>query len=82
MTRANAAVLGSVFLVWLSFPASGSPSISEIVQYDLAGREFFDLYAAVRSGHFDAFPQQDLLQALFGSESGFTSLQRETLVEQ
>ncbi|MCK4515389.1 MAG: hypothetical protein KAU31_09040 [Spirochaetaceae bacterium] len=56
--------------------------MSEILQYDIAGREFSDLYASVRSGHYDAFPQEDLLWAVLGNESGLTDAQREALIEQ
>ena len=82
LTHANAVCLAGVLLVWLSLPVSGSPPVSEIVQYHLAGEEFSDLYADVGSGKYDAFPQQDLLQAIFYSEGPFADFQREALIEQ
>ena len=82
LARANTVVLAGLLTVWLSSPISGSPTVSEILQYDIAGREFSDLYASVRSGHYDAFPQEDLLWAMFRNESGLTDTQREAVIEQ
>ncbi len=82
LARAKTVVLAGLSILWLSSPISGLPLLSEIVQYDLAGREFSDLYASLRSGHYDAFPQEDLLWALFYSEGGLTDWEREALIEQ
>ena len=82
LTHANAVGLAGVLLVWLSLPVAGSPSVSAIVQYHLAGEQFSDLYADLRSGKYDAFPQEDLLQAIFYSEGRFADFQREALIEQ
>lgn len=80
--RAKLAAPAVILLVCIAFPISGSPSVSRIVQYHLAFEQFSDLYTAVRSGYYDAFPQQDLLRALLGTEGGLTRMQREILIEQ
>ena len=56
--------------------------MSEIVQYHLAGRSFSNLYFSLQTGNYDAFPQADLVTALFQNESGLTDQEREALVEQ
>jgi len=56
--------------------------VSEIVQYHLASRSFSNLYFSLQTGSYDAFPQADLVAALFQNESGLTDQEREALVEQ